>query len=402
MIDAKTAADYLKHYIEAYRLEYRKLTNAPPEGLGYPSLKISPYLYSKKLFCHLTIDGAVIIDLSWEPPNWENTGTRFVRTNFVVPPFPDVVDHADGIADGETNIQVFKYDINLNYLLVCLTFGTFTGPAHVEPVFWQTGIIKDIGFVYQANRKHNKFYHYMEISWHVESAAWDKRSIWARVQVDVKRDYENAVAYGRDAFRGPRYSPGILNDRLSNLKNSIDTFQVLLERHSEAYEHVFHEFLRDNHLLLDVYGTPISKPKFYYHEGEAPLGKSYVEPDFIIKYPLNEYKLVELEQPSKRIATSKGHPRAELTQAAFQIAEWKDYIRKYFNKLADEYPGIDVNCTSMVVISRSREKEFGSKFEIRRHLEMLKQTYAVDEIYSYDDLLTRANAAYTQLSGLNS
>jgi hypothetical protein len=69
--------------------------------------------------------------------------------------------------------------------------------------------------------------------------------------------------------------------------------------------------------------------------------------------------------------------------------------------LKDNYPGIDINCTSMIVISRSIEKAFGSKHEIRRHLELLKRTFSVDEIFLYDDLLTRAKVAYAKLAGLN-
>jgi hypothetical protein len=39
-------AQYLKRYVEAYRAEYQRFIDLPPEGGGYPPLDISPYLYS--------------------------------------------------------------------------------------------------------------------------------------------------------------------------------------------------------------------------------------------------------------------------------------------------------------------------------------------------------------------
>jgi hypothetical protein len=107
-----------------------------------------------------------------------------------------------------------------------------------------------------------------------------------------------------------------------------------------------------------------------------------------------------LERPSKPIATKQGQPRAEVTQSSFQIAEWKAYIRNHYDLLKQEFPGIAVNFSTMIVISRSSEESFGAKRDIRRYMELLKEQFAIDEVLTYDDLLARAKQAYVALASL--
>lgn len=158
--------------------------------------------------------------------------------------------------------------------------------------------------------------------------------------------------------------------------------------------------MKANPILLDVYGELISKPRFRYPEGESPLGKAYVEPDFIIRYPGDKYKLVELEKPGKRLATSKGQTRAEVSQATFQIAEWMDYIRNHYELIKLKFPGISVNCSSMVVIGRASEESIGAGRNTKRYMQMAGQQFAADELLSYDDLVDKAKQAYVRLQSL--
>ena len=226
-----------------------------------------------------------------------------------------------------------------------------------------------------------------------------------RVHVDIRRDFAHAIGAGRRqgatiAFDKPEAQIDLFYDRLSSLRKAIDKFEVLLEKCSSEDESVFHEFLKENPVLLDVYGEPIYKPRFYYPKGESPLRKKYVEPDFIIRYPGNVYKLVELERPGKAVATKKGHPRAEVSQAAFQIAEWETYILNHYKAIKQRFPGIAVNHSSMIVISRASEENFEAKLEVRRYMELVKQSFSVDDVLLYDDLLERARQAYIRLSGM--
>jgi len=270
--------------------------------------------------------------------------------------------------------------------------------------FWKPRIISNIRFA-SEDGQHHRLYHYLELLAHTEKAAWDLRSIWARVQVDIRRDYLRVVkdhvtgeGGGTIDFSDPQDAQGVLFDRLSALKLAIDRFEALLENHGDEHESIFHDFLQQNPILLDVYGVPTSKPRFAYPEGHSPLGKAYVEPDFIIRYPGNVYKLIELERPSKKMATSQGQPRNDVTQSTFQIAEWTVFIRKHPETLEDKFPGIATNFTSMVVISRATEESVGGGRNVQAYLDLVRAQFAVEELLLYDDLLARAKQAYAQLS----
>lgn len=187
------------------------------------------------------------------------------------------------------------------------------------------------------------------------------------------------------------------NIKYNNLEKIIDDFRQLLFKNTYSDERIFHDFLYKNSILLDVYGDVYSKPKFEYPPNASPLGKKYIEPDFIIQYPDKSYMLVELERASKKVSTIQGQPRSEFTQASFQIAEWKTYIAENYNLVKDRYPGISVNCRSMLIISRNFDENFGRWYSIEECKKHLKMQYRVDYIYTYDDILNRANDAFLNL-----
>jgi hypothetical protein len=447
-VSASQGAEYLRRYVEAYRQEYRRLTAPPPRGGGYPSLETSPYLSANELLCFLSPDGAAVVDLSSEPADlWWIAGGPALMADFPdsrTPPevlellkreslwgkdigicrlvakdgLPDdvwqgklepILEEARAQANA-TAITVRQVELSLREVLTRLTFGTF---GHIVPVslpgpdtdFWLPYIFRQIGFL-TADRQNRRFVNYMELTPHVDQAAWDPRSIFARVQADVRRDFALAFSLpSRLNGRGGIVSLGPKDswiqpyqDRLSRLAESIHGFRALLALHGDEEENVFHDFLRANPILLDVYGEAISKPRFVYPEGQAPLGKTHVEPDFVIKYPGRSYRLVELERPSKPMATRQGQPRAEVTQATFQIAEWIAYIANHYDRIKDAFPGIALNCQAMVVMSRSNVGSFGAGRNIADYKELLRVQYRGVDILTYDDLLERAQQAYLRLS----
>jgi hypothetical protein len=89
-----------------------------------------------------------------------------------------------------------------------------------------------------------------------------------------------------------------------------------------------------------------------------------------------------------------------VTQAGFQIAEWKTYIKNHYDKLKMDFPGISVSCSTMIVISRSTHENFGRGRDIAAYMQLVKQQLAVDEVLTYDDLLARSKQAYVALSSL--
>jgi hypothetical protein len=447
---ASELANYLGEYVETYRREYERFTSSPPNGGGYPDLKISPYLYSDQLQVYVATNGVAIADFSYQPDyRWDLAGGPALIVDYPEtrrpPEIHDFLEREglldenighyrlvgkiaeEGIPDdvwygrlGQTlteiekevngfSIWVREYDLSLESLLKRLTFGAFCYVLDIklrsyEEDFWMPHITRDLGFM-TADRESKRFFHYLELHPHRNSAAWDERNIRVRVRADVRRDFGAAIAGSGEngatlSFGERRNWPEHYHDRLSALGKAIDDFETLLRDKPDAEEKVFHNFLEDYPELVDVYGEAVSKPRFYYPEGESPLGKNYVEPDFIIRYARNSYKLVELERPSKKMATQQGQPRSEVTQASFQVAEWKAYIKNHYDQLRRRFPGISVNHSTLLVISRTTERSFGSERKVGKYMELVKEQFDVDEVVTYDDLLSRARSAYIRLSSL--
>ncbi|MFL6286542.1 MAG: Shedu anti-phage system protein SduA domain-containing protein [Pyrinomonadaceae bacterium] len=446
-LSVTTAAAYLARYVTEYRREYTRLTTLPPEGSGYPSLVVSPYLYSEELLCLLSPDGAIIVDQSREPEyQWWIAGGPAFMTDFPetrtpteivellkaqgrwgkpigiyrivaqqgVPEelwqgqFGDIIEDTTTTVDS-IRITVRSYRWSRVEMLQRLTFGAlgYILDIHLrgyESDFWLPHIIRHTGFC-TADRRYRRFFNYLEILPHVDKAAWDTRTILTRVQVDVRRDFGWAFSRSEQDAGYISFGPAQnwiqpFYDRLSRLGDTINQFVILLNECEEDDERIFHEFLRAHSILLDVYGDAVSKPRFVYPEDESPLGKAYVEPDFIIKYPDGNYKLVELEKPAKLMATKHGQPRAEVNQAAFQIAEWRAFIANHYDQLKTDFPGLAVNHTAMIVISRTTQRSYGEGRNIRKYKELLQSQFPTVDILTYDELLERARGAYTRLAGL--
>jgi len=438
---ARQVSKYLARYVEAYRREHQRFVQEPPAGGGFPSLDISPYLHTRQLHGYLARDGVAIADYSWQPDDtWAISGGPALIVDMAesrTPPeilalhqpgehvglYRIVSQHAiprhvwsgqlpkptatHVIGGGDFEITVSEYPLSWRELLAILTFGAteivdLQLPTSMGP-FWTPRIVRDLGFA-TADRQHQRFFHYLELLPHMDTAAWDVRSIWARVHVDVLRDFATAVGRaergreGEISFTGSGlhfvYRPA---DRLTALETAIREFESLLAAADTTDEAVYHEFIRTHPVMLDVYATAYSKPQLVYPAGESPLGKAYVEPDFILLYPDNTYRLVELEKPRDQVTTRSGQPRAEVTHAAFQIGEWRDYILNHYELLKAKFPHISSSMRSTIVIGRTR-----GGADVERRASLVRQTYKVDDVWTYDDILRRARKALSQLALLNS
>jgi hypothetical protein len=442
-VSAEGIADYLNQYVYQYRQAYERLTGPPPHGSGYPErASISPYLDDSPMECLLGTDGWAIVDYAGEPRNasWHVAGGPAMMIDYEPTAVPDRIPRIlsdEGILGKDIGIYrivspdklpievwtgsfplpsrtvtatcsdkplvVKQYDLTIAEIQARLTFGVTTRIDLLLPSdddqFWLTRKVRNLGFT-TADRAHSRFFRYLEVGRHLNAAAWDSRSTAARVGMDLRWDYGSDLdAGGSITLVGPS-TPLIPAEKvLTSLGASIIGLQHLLDQEETSNEDVYHDYLFNHCILLDVYGRVQSKPKFYYPAGDTPIGKAYVEPDFIVAYPDQTYRLVELERPGKLFDTAHGETRAALTQAAFQIGEWRDYIARFPARLADQFPGLVAgNYRTTIVIGRNGNIRAGR--DTVRYLSVVRQQIAVDEVLTYDGLLARAEVAYAQLAAL--
>ena len=83
-----------------------------------------------------------------------------------------------------------------------------------------------------------------------------------------------------------------------------------------------------------------------------------------------------------------------------RIGEWADYIGKYYQELKEKFPGIDANYHTALIISRDTEALFAGHKNRKEYIGVLKRQFNVEEIWTYDDLLERAQFRHQQLSAL--
>ena len=312
---------------------------------------------------------------------------------------------------GRQTVRVIQVQCSRGELLARLTFGAI-GACSVLDIklsthaadFWIPHIIRRMGF-FNAEGQLRRFFNYLETAAHLDSAAWDPRSIFARVQSDIRRDFAYALAIqdGGSLSFGRGQSPTqVFYDRLSVLGNTIAAFGKLLKESAGADEAIFHSFLAQNSALLDIYAEATSKPRFVHPNGmHSATGKAYLEPDFVLKFPDGTYRLVELERPSKMIATKEGHPRAQFSQASFQIAEWREFIANHYELIRGRFPGIATSTGAMLIIGRSTEEALGGPRNVREYKATLRMLLTNTDIYTYDELWQRANEAYIRLVSLS-
>ncbi len=444
--DASDILRYIPKYIEAYRQEYRRLVSLPPIGAGLPQAPLSPFLQCRRFELLLAQDGVVIfvtdkppkhdwwlaggpaIKVDYEPsrtPAWvtatlsengligKNIGIYRIVSKEALPEhiwkgeLPAPIKQTK-LKDG-SQIHIMQLDCDIDDAVARLTFGAFGRvlDVHLErnrADFWKPHIISGLGF-FNAELTGNRFCNYIEVLPHIDRAAWDTRTIALRAAADVRRDFARftgkedggaTLSFGEYGQWVERYQRS-----LHKLWEAITEFEALLATSSGAVEDVFHQFLKNNPILLDPIGKVVSKPRLTYPNGKtSPDGKTYVEPDFIVVSPSGSYRLIEIERASKNLATKAGHARQDLTQAAFQIAEWKQFIAQNYHVLEDRFPNISENSPSAIILSRTTQIGFESDAALRNKVDQLRRQFNVDEILTYDDVLKNARSLYDKLSNL--
>lgn len=452
VVTLEKISGFLFAYASNYREAYARATTALPDGPGYPSLPISPYLYESHFDVYVAADGVVINELRDEPEHqWYIAGGPALKVDYEPTRTPpDVFEylktndllgkhigiyriHAESKlpsqvwlgrvqnvarllerSDKATGITLHLREVRgtLKDVVSSLSFGAFgiildTYLPTQQSQIGAPHLYQNIG-VFPADLSNRRFFHHLEMHGQSDACAWDKRAVNLRVQQDIHRDLARALAgfglSGGGTFQfGERPSwVEMYSIRMERLRVAIGALRSALSFKSDDVEAVFHDVISNHPLLLDVYGTCESKPQFVYPLGKnLPIGKTSLEPDFLITYPDRSYKLIEIERPSKPVATTQGQPRSEVSQAVFQTAEWKHFIKTHYQELHSRYPDIQSKCKTAVVMSRTKQQNFKNIDDIQEYKGLIMEQYKIDEFFTFDDLYDRACTAYTLLSGLS-
>ncbi|MEE1903277.1 Shedu anti-phage system protein SduA domain-containing protein [Pseudomonas inefficax] len=451
-ITTEKVAKFIFCYTRKYRDAYAKAISPHPEGPGYPRIVRSAYLEAKKLDIYIALNGVAICSEEEPPHQWYIAGGPAIKVDYepsrtpkavmdflkeshllgqhlgiykIVSKYPlasciwrgriQNITKTNTIADQELNLTLCLNQVNssLESVVKILTFGAFgsildthIGDSTID--FGESQLHKNMGF-FPADLNNRRFFTHLEIISHADEAAWDTRLVTLRVQQDLRRDIATALAAvgrakpgGTSSFGGEPKWLEQYNNRLDTLKTAITDLSEALKFQADDIEAVFHQILEKHPVLLDVYGICESKPEFSYPNGQtSPIGKIKLQPDFIIRYPDQSYKLIEIERPSKQITTTQGQPRAEVGQAVFQTAEWKHYIKSHYPLISSRYPGIQSKCKTSVIMSRFTQQHFKSATDARAYMGLMMEQFNIDEFLTFDDLLERAVTAYAMLSGLS-
>ena len=446
------AAEFLFAYANRYRETYARATTARPNGPGYPSLPVSPFLQASHFDVYVSTDGVVINELRDEPDDsWYIAGGPALKVDSEPTRTPTAVtEMLKGIGllgkpigisrivakselpphvlcgrvrniarqlelhDKVTGVTLNLREVSgtIKDVVSSLSFGAYGLILDIQLPTQQSQIgephlIRNIG-VFLADLSNRRWFYHLEIHGQADAAAWDNRIVNLRVHRDVRRDFVLALGDPGQSRTGTISLGGgstwieSYSKRLERLRVAIDALRSALQSKAEDVEAVFHEIIRKHPLLLDVYGVCESKPQFVYPHGmTSPIGKISLQPDFLITYPDRSYKLVEIERPSKAVTTMRGQPRAEVAQAVFQTAEWKHFIKTHYQELHPRYPDIQSKCKTAVVMSRTNQQSFKNIEDIRAYAGLMMEQFNIDEFFTFDDLYDRAYTAYVLLSDLS-
>ena len=143
-------------------------------------------------------------------------------------------------------------------------------------------------------------------------------------------------------------------------------------------EPLFQSFFQRHPLLLDPRAFQVwGKPDFH----------GRLEPDFLIRTYDNNYVVVEIETPAKRLITQNGQLSAYATHAIDQVLEYQDYLRNHSKAARKIFPHFNT-LTGLVVVGLESSLNAKQEDVLRRE----NQSRSEIRIVGFDVLADTANA----------
>jgi len=211
-------------------------------------------------------------------------------------------------------------------------------------------------------------------AWTVEQAryraSWEGLTYVAahllNVQIDEERD--NAEDTAREAY-------GTYESVVEEFKELVTSINI---------EAPLQTFLTENPPLLTLEAARVW-PQF-------KLGDDYIT-DFVLELGFQEYVLVEIEAPSRKLFTKNGDATADLNHAIQQVEDWLRWIETAASYAQAKLPGI-VSPECWVVIGRRIEDpQLAAKWNRKKRTMSTTRIY----LFTYDDLLDRAQRQLASL-----
>lgn len=296
--------------------------------------------------------------------------------------------------------KLYKFisvDANWRQTLSVITYGVFNPIIKLPPIqsdqdAWDFIEIHNIGFL-TADRRLKAMVSYLRVvpMEPIGLASYSQPSTLAAMDFGRWLDASQHETTGGHLKIGSTAHGGIIISKLEALEASISGLRILLNNKLDATEEEVHQFLVNHPILLDVYSDVSSKPPFLYPETSNNNEKKFVVPDFVLRQSDGRYVIIEIERPSKRLMIQCGQPSSKITQAAFQIVEFRTFVRDHHSVLQDRFPGIQQDVEYWLIVGRINQLSRANA------LDQLRNTYNVNRVFTYDDVLTRAETVLRNL-----
>jgi hypothetical protein len=174
----------------------------------------------------------------------------------------------------------------------------------------------------------------------------------------------------------------IMESSIKLTRKLLKEFKSLVE--SDEREEVYQQFLEANPVFLDPLAAAVT-PK-------QRLGAEYVT-DFVLKRLDNVHIAVEIEKPSDPVFTKAHDFSSEFFHAIGQVVGFQSWCASNVAYAQKLMPGISPPVGGILVIGR---RSVLSTTEAE-HLLTYSKSQTLIEIFTYDDLLTRATSIYANI-----
>ena len=121
-------------------------------------------------------------------------------------------------------------------------------------------------------------------------------------------------------------------------------------------ETIFQSFFESHPLMLD--------PRAFQVWAQPDL-HGRLKPDFIIRTYEDNYVIVEIETPAKRLVTKRGNLGSDATHAVDQVLEYQDYLGTHIAEASASFPQF-TNSTGLVIVGRESSLNARQKEVLRR------------------------------------